>query len=74
MAYFSVDIGADDVLEKLQDDGHFAEEFWRGLAGGLDAGSLLDDAVDILDGLGDDHKLHFVASLRKLADAVEGRS
>lgn len=46
--FVRVEIRSEEVVEAMVEDPNFAAEVWNELAGGLEAGALLDDLVDYL--------------------------
>ena len=70
MAYFSVEIRASEILEKMQEDATFAGEMWREIFDGLIAGQLLDDAADFCYELRASKQKVIADKLRVLADAI----
>ena len=50
MAYLQVDVDAEQIIDAMREDAPFADQMWRNLAHGLQAGVLLDDACDIFCG------------------------
>ena len=51
--YMSLEVRADQVVEAMVEQGYFADRMWAALVEALGQGRLLDDLVDIVEGLND---------------------